>query len=192
MRSTHDLHAWLEERRLELEKEHGPQPRPDARDGSASEAQSDAEVAEAELTDRLQGRGARRCSAAWSGGTGARNAPEWWEVYRLKDLDDEALRGRPGRPRWAVRAGSYDGDIKQSKLYEYRFPVQDTKVSEVGDKPLDVDTQAEVGEILEMDAAAGCLVMKVGPQPARPDAARAGAAQATGGQGAAGVDRARR
>ena len=161
VRSTHDLHAWLEERRLELEKEHGTQPRPEARDGSASEAQSDAEVAEAEPPTGSGTRGTR-CWPASSGGTGARSAPKWLEHSTAsKDLDDEALQDDPAA-LGGLSAPVYDGDIKQSKRWRYEFPVQDTKVSEGRRKPLDVDTQAEVGEILEMDAAAGCLVMKVG------------------------------
>jgi len=160
VRSTHDLHAWLEERRLELEKEHGPQPRPDARDGSASEAQSDAEVAEAELADRLRDAG-HPLLAGVVGWHRREERPKWWDIYRLKDLDDEALQDDPAA-LGGLSAPVHDGDIKQSKRWRYEFPVQDTKVSEGRRKPLDVDTQAEVGEILEMDAAAGCLVLKVG------------------------------
>ena len=190
VRSTHDLHAWLEERRLELEKEHGTQPRPDARDGSASEAQSDAEVAEAELADRLRDAG-HPLLAGVVGWHRREERPKWWDIYRLKDLDDEALQDDPAA-LGGLSAPVYDGDIKQSKRWRYEFPVQDTKVSEGRRKPLDVDTQAEVGEILEMDAAAGCLVMKVGRNRPAPTPRGLGTAQAAGGQGAAGVDRARR
>ena len=49
VRSTHDLHAWLEERRAELETVHGPQPRPQAQDGQPSPTLAAVEAAEAEL-----------------------------------------------------------------------------------------------------------------------------------------------
>ena len=189
-RSTRELHDWLEERRAELEKVHGTQPRPDARDGSASEAQSDAEVAEAELADRLRDAG-HPLLAGLVGWHRREERPEWWDIYRLQGPRRRGARRttRPpsaGCPRRSTTAtsSSPSGGATSSRS-------QDTKVSEGRRKPLDVDTQAEVGEVLEMDAAAGCLVMKAGRNRPAPHAARARAAQAAGGQGPAGVDRAR-
>ena len=117
-------------------------------------------MAEAELADRLRDAG-HPLLAGLVGWHRREERPKWWDIYRLKDLDDEALQDDPAA-LGGLSAPVYDGDIKQSKRWRYEFPVQDTKVSEGRRKPLDVDTQAEVGEILEMDAAAGCLVMKVG------------------------------
>jgi uncharacterized protein len=54
VRSAHDLHGWLEGRRLELEAAYGAQPRPAAVDGVPSEAQSDAEEQEAALVEALR------------------------------------------------------------------------------------------------------------------------------------------
>ena len=109
VRSTHDLHAWLEERRLELEKEHGTQPRPDARDGSASEAQSDAEVAEAELADRLRDAG-HPLLAGVVGWHRREERPKWWDIYRLRTSTTRRCRTtRPpsvGCPRRSTTATS--------------------------------------------------------------------------------------
>ena len=58
VRSTHDLHAWLEHRRAELERTHGPQPRPALVAGLPSEPQSRSEATEAALVDELHRAGA--------------------------------------------------------------------------------------------------------------------------------------
>ncbi len=160
VRSTHDLHAWLEQRRAELEQRHGALSRAAAKDGAASETQSDAEVAEAELAARLKDAG-HPLLAGVVGWHRREERPKWWDIYRLKDLDDEALLD-DAAALGQLSAPTDDGDVKQSKRWRYEFPPQDTKVSAGKRKPLDVDTQAEVGEVLEMDAAAGWLVLKVG------------------------------
>src|SRR3954470_2144483 len=160
VRSTHDLHAWLEQRRAELEQRHGALPRAAAKDGAPSDTQSDAEVAEGELAARLKEAG-HPLLAGVVGWHRREERPKWWEIYRLKDLDDEALLD-DAAALGQLSAPTDDGDIKQSKRWRYEFPPQDTKVSASKRKPLDVDTQAEVGEVLEMDAAAGWLVLKVG------------------------------
>ena len=53
VRSTHDLHEWLEARRSELEGRHGPFPRPTIPTGTPSVEQTEAEAREAELAARL-------------------------------------------------------------------------------------------------------------------------------------------
>jgi DNA polymerase III delta prime subunit len=84
--------------------------------------------------------------------------PAWWEVYRLQDLDAEELE-RDGTALGGLSFVRYLGPEKKSHLYEYSFPVQDTKVS-TGDA-LDVDTAKKVGEVFEFDATTGRLVLKM-------------------------------
>ena len=156
VRSTHDLHAWLEERRARAREGARP-PSPGPRPGTGRPARpSPTPRWPRPSSPTGSGTPGTRCWPASSGGTGARTRPKWWDIYRLRTSTTRRCRTtRP--PSVGCPRRVYDGDIKQSKRWRYEFPVQDTKVSEGRRKPLDVDTQAEVGEILEMDAAAGCL-----------------------------------
>ena len=97
VRSTHDLHAWLEQRRAELEQRHGALPRAAAKDGAASETQSDAEVAEAELAARLKDAG-HRAAGRRRRLAPARGAPE---VVGHLPAEGPRRRGAPGRRRGA-------------------------------------------------------------------------------------------
>ena len=118
-----------------------PAPARPPRTASASEAQSDAEVAEAELADRLREPGTR-CWPASSAGTGARSARSGGTSSGCKDLDDEALLDDAGRPSAScprrsttATSSSPSGGATSSRR---RTP----RCSEGRRKPLDVDTQA--------------------------------------------------
>jgi uncharacterized protein len=167
VRSTHDLHAWLEERRAELERSYGPQPRPVLTLAAPSESLTRAEATEAALVEEL---GAGRPLLAGLIGWHRREArPQWWDFYRVGDLtDDELVRdgaalGELGTP---VSRGPMPKPAR-STLWRYAFPPQDTKVHGTA---VDVDSHAQLGEIIALDATAGWLDLKVvtADQPPRP------------------------
>ena len=156
--STRDLHAWLEERRAELEGRHGSQPRPGAADAEPGPL-TDEEVAELDLVQRLIEAGRQELAdlVQWH----RREArPRWWDVFRLEDLDDDELFddgsaiGRPSGP-------AYVRNVQRSRCWRYDFPPQDCKIA-VGDKVVDVDTHEAVGEVVSCDPVAGHLELKLG------------------------------
>ncbi len=163
VRSTRDLHQWLEKRRAELEGVHGPQPRGAA--GEELRPPSEAEQAEIDLAERLTDAGEDLLAGLVL--YHRREArPAYWELFRLADLaddelvDDSAALGQLGEP---VPVGK----DKLSTLYRYEFPPQDTKFKE-SDKAYDVDTRGSAGTVFGIDAAAGWVVLKRKGEGARP------------------------
>ncbi len=161
--STRELHDWLETQRAELAAEHGELPRPvlAAVDGPAP--RSDAEVAELALVERLQDAGHALLGdlVQWH----RREArPGWWEFYSRGELEDEQLiedRTALG----GLSGGAEIGTEQRSKLYEFTFPAQDTKLS-VGSNAFDVDTRVRIGEVREIDPVGGRVVVKRTKPPA--------------------------
>jgi len=168
VRSTHDLHEWLEGRRAELEAAHGPQPRPQVKDGAPSDDASAAEQAEAALAARLREAG-QPLLAGLVGWHRREDRPRWWEFFRVGDLDDEMLiedGSTIGGPSAPVQVG----EVKASYLWRYDFEPQDCKLS-VGNGAMDVDEpHAALGAVVELDPVAGYIVLKKGKraEPARP------------------------
>lgn len=168
VRSTHDLHGWLEQRRSELEQTHGAQARPALADGLPSEAQSDAEEREGVLVEELLSAG-RPLLAGLVGWHRREGKPQWWDFYRVSVLTDDQLvadsaaLGELGEP---TSRGPLPKPAR-STVWRYPFPPQDTKV---GGTAVDVDCHKALGDILALDAAAGWLDLKVGngKEPPRP------------------------
>jgi uncharacterized protein len=160
VRSTHDLHQWLEGLRDELEASHGPQPRPEGREGLAGEDASAAEHAEAELAERLREAG-QPLLAGLVGWHRREERPKWWEFFRVGDLDDEMLV-EDGATIGGLSAPQRVGEIKASWLWRYDFEPQECKLA-VGDQAVDVDSpHAPSGEVVELDPVAGFIVLKKG------------------------------
>ncbi|TFV82795.1 TM0106 family RecB-like putative nuclease [Blastococcus sp. CT_GayMR20] len=155
--STRELHQWLEQQRAELEALHGPQPRPELKTDEPAELVSDVEAAELELAARLHDAG-HQLLGDLVGWHRREDKPAWWDIFRLKTLDREALI-EDGAALGGLSEPVDRGKEKRSSLFEYSFPVQDTKLS-VGDTALDVDTAKQAGTVFELDAAAGRLVLK--------------------------------
>jgi predicted RecB family nuclease len=159
VRSTNDLHTWLEDRRAELETVHGLQARPAIPDGAPSEAQSEAETHEAALADELRASG-RNLLAGLIGWHRREGRPQWWDFYRVTDLTDEQLvadsaaLGELGAP---VSQGALPKPAR-STVWRYPFPPQDTKVKGTA---FDVDTHKAVGKIHALDAGAGWIDLKI-------------------------------
>jgi predicted RecB family nuclease len=160
VRSTHDLHAWLEERRTELEQQHGEQPRPLTPDSRPPERVSDAEAAENAIVDELRDAG-QLLMAGLVGWHRREGRPQWWDFYRCSDLTDDALvrdsaaLGELGAPE-LIRVLPKPA---RSTIYRYPFPPQDTKVRE---QAYDVDTHDLAGTVTEIDGAEGWVDLKVG------------------------------
>jgi uncharacterized protein len=168
VRSTHDLHQWLEGLRDELEASHGAQPRPAAGDGLAGEDASAAEHAEAELAERLREAG-QPLLAGLVGWHRREERPKWWEFFRVGDLDDEMLV-EDGATIGGLSAPQRVGEIKKSWLWRYDFEPQECKLS-VGDQAVDVDLPHDAaGAVVELDPVAGYIVLKKGKsaEPAHP------------------------
>lgn len=160
VRSTVDLHVWLEERRDELGI---ALPRPGSEVTVEPAPLGLDELAENALADRCRAAGQPLLAGLvpWH----RREArPRWWDIFRLKDLTDDELE-RDGSAIGGVSGPSAAGVDKRSTLWRYTFPPQDTKV---GKDALDVDTAATLGTVFELDATEGWLVLKVGPGKAAP------------------------
>ncbi|WP_116450204.1 TM0106 family RecB-like putative nuclease [Blastococcus litoris] len=155
--STRELHDWLEQQRAELEALHGSLPRPVVELKAPDAKVTAAQAVEQELTDRLHEAG-HELLGDLVGWHRREDRPAWWEVYRLQDLDAEELVG-DGTALGGLTFERYLGPEKRSHLYEYSFPVQDTKVS-AGEDAFDVDTAKRAGTVRELDIATCRLVLK--------------------------------
>ncbi|RZU32499.1 TM0106 family RecB-like putative nuclease [Blastococcus saxobsidens] len=154
--STRELHDWLEQQRAEVEAAHGSLPRPVTQVKAPDSKVTEAQAAEQELTERLHDAG-HELLGDLVGWHRREDRPAWWEVNRLQDLDAEELE-QDGTALGGLTFERYVRPEKKSHLYEYSFPVQDTKVTT--GEALDVDTAKKVGEVFGFDAATGRLVLK--------------------------------
>ena len=155
--STLDLHVWLEHRRAELPDAAGGYPRPGDGGVAATDPPTEAVLAELALADELVAAGQPVLAALvqWH----RREAkPAWWDVFRLKDLDSDALVDDASAVG-DLSEPEYLDDVKLSKRWRYTFPPQDGKL-EVGKALLCVQTQANGGTLDSFDGAAGWLVLK--------------------------------
>ncbi|HEX2706058.1 MAG TPA: TM0106 family RecB-like putative nuclease, partial [Candidatus Lustribacter sp.] len=155
-RSTHDLQAWLEDRRAELSGQGVEVPRPTPPEPKEV---TDEERAEAALAERLLDAG--HALLAGCVGWHRREArPAWWDYFHYSELDTEALIedataiGALGEP--AAR-----GAVKRSTVWRYPFPAQDCRPV-VGDYAPDVDTHMNVGKVLGYDPVAGWVDLSIG------------------------------
>ena len=158
VQSTRCLRDWLWGLRAEL----GPLPVAEPRDEGGDPERVDVEAAD--LRERL-------CATGEPADAllaelllyHRRNAkPAWWAYYKrgkmteleLLDEDTEAISGlQPNGP---------EGKIKQSRRVPMSFPEQRFKLAE-GDEVADRFSE-RAAEILELDANAGTLVLKLGPR----------------------------
>jgi uncharacterized protein len=161
VRSTHELHTWLEARRAELECRHGPQPRPAVRNGQPSGRTTEAGTAEEALVEKLTSRSFPLLAGLVGWHRREENA-QWWDFFRLGALadeelvDDTAAIGRLGEPE----CPRVLPPPARSTVWHYPFPPQDTKLR-AHDSAVDVDTREGVGEILALDPSAGWVDLKI-------------------------------
>jgi predicted RecB family nuclease len=156
VKSTHDLHGWLEERRAELEERDGPQPRPSVANRVPSEEQTEAEELEADLAERQVAAG-QPLLAGLVGWHRREDRPQWWDHFRVAALTDEELV-RDGSALGGLSEPEWQRDVARSTVWRYHLPPQDTKVS---GKAYDVDSHKRVAEIVGLDAVAGWIDLKL-------------------------------
>ena len=163
VRSTHDLHAWLEERRDELAELHGPLTRPEDVP-LPEEVISDEERRELELAANLQDAGHQLVAdlVQWH----RREArPSWWEFFRPSTLLEEeyeydsSVLGPLSDPEFVDK-------VKRSQVWKYTFPPQETRIR-AGQAVYDAKDQASGGSVVELDAAAGFVLVKKMGDPLR-------------------------
>jgi uncharacterized protein len=165
VRSTLDLHAWLEDRRDELIERHGAQLRPHEQKPEPDRPRTDAELAELELVERLTTAGHPLLAdlVQWH----RREArPGWWDYYRLGDLDEDELPD-DGTALGPLSAPELVGTEKRSRLWRYTFDPQDTRVR-VGATVHDIDDHERAGTVVELDAVGGTVVVKRQAEPKAP------------------------
>ncbi|TWP35219.1 TM0106 family RecB-like putative nuclease [Leekyejoonella antrihumi] len=169
VRSTHDLHKWLEERReelgargVELTRPLPPEPH---------EVKAD-ELAEAELAGRLAEAGSELLAGCV--GWHRREArPGWWAFFRYGQMSDQEIVddgvavGQIGVPTLVGPELSRTGKATSNR-WRYTFPPQEGRPTETVH---DVDTNAAVGKVLGCDLGEGWIDLKLGksrtPLPTR-------------------------
>lgn len=168
VRSTHDLHAWLEGLRDELGDDHeldrpAPKEQEEARDGERARE-------EEALADRLVEHG-DELLAGLVGWHRREDKHAWWDYFRTETMsehelvEDAATIGALGPP---VEVGT----VKKSTVWEYRFPPQDTSVRKVGEAVDDARTHQAAGTLVGIDPEAGWIRLRIatGRPPATPSA----------------------
>jgi predicted RecB family nuclease len=157
VRSTADLHRWLEDRLVELATSYGPQSRPGEVPVDPAQPPSVAELDEIALAERLEAAG-QTLMAGLVQFHRREARPAYWDMFRLQDLDDEELV-EDSAAIGELSAPENFGVEKRSSLYRYTFPPQDTKL-QIGDTAFDVDDHKPAGTVFEIDAEAGVIVLK--------------------------------
>ncbi len=170
VRSTLELHRWLEARRAEVIAGGAEVPRPQPSSGEASEKVGEREQRVNELRQKLL--------AEWSPENyltaylldwhRRENKAEWWEFFRLVDLNDDDLmdeRKAVSGLQWLERLGPWisekTGKPTKSVVDRYSFPFQDCDIRE-GNK-LNLTDGNTWGEVQSINREAGTLDVKVGP-----------------------------
>ncbi|AKU17246.1 TM0106 family RecB-like putative nuclease [Luteipulveratus mongoliensis] len=160
VRSTHDLHVWLEQRRDELAATGVSLRRPTPPE---LKAVSDAELEEQALTERLLASG-HDLLAGCVGWHRREARPGWWAFFRYGAMSDEEIVadgtaiGRVGAPVFVEDVLSPTGRAT-SKRWRYTFPPQDFALR---GRPHDVDTNEGVGQVLDADPVEGWVDVKIG------------------------------
>ncbi|TQJ50227.1 TM0106 family RecB-like putative nuclease [Phycicoccus sp. SLBN-51] len=170
VRSTHDLHAWLEERRDELAAEGHDLTRPSP---PGWEEPGEEELAETALAEQLLEAG-HDLLAGCVGWHRREARPAWWDYFRYEGLDtrelveDATAVGGLGVPTFARDVLNAKGR-PTSKVWRYAFEPQDCKLP-VDKYVHDVDTHTSVGKLCGFDGVEGWLElsMKASKEPSTP------------------------
>jgi uncharacterized protein len=161
VRSTHDLHGWLEQRRDELERqghELGRPVPPELREVGEEE------LAEAALADHLL-EASHDLLAGCVGWHRREARPGWWDYFRYEGLDtrelteDAAAVGGLGAPVFARDVVNARGTVT-SKVWRYPFEPQDCKLP-VDKYVHDVDTHTSVGKVCAVDGVEGWVELSM-------------------------------
>ncbi len=172
-RSTLRLRDWLEDRRIEVERDFGPIPRPEPQDGAPSEALSEREAATAarlaaltagvpdvrdQRTDEQQARWLLARLLDWHR---RESKPEWWAYYNRLGLSDEELLD----DRECIAGLEFVEELapeKKSRVYRYEFAPQEHKFH-IGSTVFDPITMRAAGEVMGVDDTLCLIDLKRGP-----------------------------
>lgn len=167
------LRDWLEERRLELAtRMNTPLPRPKQRSGdpdpelaaSLAETQAIVDQLVAGVSDNSSERSAEQ-QAQWLlaqllNWHRREDKSTWWRYFALRELTDGERIDEPD----ALGGLTYEGVVgteKRSRIYRFRFPPQDHKIS-VGASVRDPNTDTSPGQITAVDDETGTIDLKRG------------------------------
>ena len=173
--STLHLRDWLEEQRMELERELGDLPRPTMPEPEALE-DSEEQKAVNELADKLcaglsesfedlngdeRGRWLLAQLLNWH----RREAKSfWWRYfYLVEELTDDERREESDALGELTFEGSWADDSpgNRSTIYRFRFPPQDHAIREK-DRPHDPETDKAAGTVVFIDDEEGLIDLKRG------------------------------
>ena len=170
--STVKARDWLEARRRELEETSGSLTRPPMLDGLPTEAAEEerTEIAElvAALTVGVPDEPAERSEdqhSRWLLGQmlewhRREEKSDWWAYFERRKLSDDRLL----EDRETIAGLSFeevDGSVKQSLLFRYSFPAQETKMDR-GAAVVDVRTGAAAGQVWHIDFGTNQIWLKRG------------------------------
>ncbi len=167
VRSTYELQRWLESIRPV------DTPRPVIEPGEPAETVGEREARVLALRERLLSSASEttRLIAYLLDWHRRENKAEWWEYFRLKDLDADALldeRKAVSKLEFAESLGPVisekTGKPTKSVIDRYRFPLQDCDVK-AGDK-LNLSDGKSWGEVVAVDRVTHTIDVKVGPSRA--------------------------
>jgi predicted RecB family nuclease len=189
--STLLLRDWLEQRRAELVERMGHDPgRPAIESGAAGqdqlEADAEVEAVRAALTpdedpstpddpSAAEEREARRLLGNLLGWHRRESRAEWFEWFRLRELDADGLV-RESAPVGVRGYEGVVGRVGKSDVHRWRFdPTQETRLK-AGDgvaaaPALDQRDFGDLGTVWRLEADEGIVEVKVGPTHVRPDMA---------------------
>jgi len=92
--------------------------------------------------------------------------PQWWSRYDRKNKFEDELLDDAECIAGLTRIGDPE-PLKRSLVYTYQFPAQEFKLR-VKDKPVDVSTLNNVGEIISLDETENYLKLKLGKNATPP------------------------
>ena len=171
VRSTWQLRLWLEARRDDAIARGDDVPRPEFKDGEVSTELGERERRVEELRERLLALPPPAYLPAFLLDWHRREAKsEWWEFFRLLDLDDESLL----EERKAVSKLEFvesqpfisekTGKPTKSTVDRYRFPAQDCDVR--AGHSLNLSDGKSWGDVVAIDRVRHLIDVKVGPSRA--------------------------
>lgn len=172
--ATWRLREWLEERRAELVRLHGPLPRPSPRSGDPSEALAAAEAQTRELEARLRAglpadaealtpdERATELLARLLDWHRRESKPDWWAFYDRFELTDDELVEDPQ----AIGRLTHLGEVRiesRSAVHAYAFdPAQEHRI-DTDDQVVDPHTR-QGWTVLHLDREAGIVEIARGPK----------------------------
>lgn len=181
--STFHLRQWLEALRAGVEANGTPVPRPEPKDGAASDDVDErAQRVEAlrgrllqevpdEPRDRAPAQQARWLLAYLLDWHRREDKATWWEYYRLRDLTEDDLFDEPGAvagltpiEHLGFVVSKKTGRFTRSVVDRYRYPAQEMELR-AGDR-LKLKNEAVWGKVVRVDRAHRTLDVEKGPSQA--------------------------